>query len=78
MRRFHEGARDQREVGHHRLRHVDLARFRGSLSLLGVIPAFSGSFILTRRDDLGNTESRGQRYRYRLREREPQRQRHGH
>jgi hypothetical protein len=59
MRRFHEGAHDQREVGHHRLRHLDLARFRDSLSLLRVIAAFGGSLIVARRD-LWNTKPRGQ------------------
>ena len=80
MRRFHEGAHDQCEVGHHRLRHLDLARFRDNLSLLGVVPAFGRSFTLARRDGLGNIKSRGQRHPHRHRHPERHRlsERHGY
>ena len=62
MRRFHEGAHNQREdgtqreVGHHRLRHHGIARLHNPFGLLG-IHALGGAIciILTRRNRLANT-----------------------
>ena len=74
MRRFHEGAhenrghRAQRDADHHRLRHHDHTRFRVSLRLHREVWARLDRvvFILTGRKHLANTAGIVQRHRYRL------------
>jgi hypothetical protein len=62
MRRFHEGARNhrqddaQREIGDHRLRHLDHTRFRGNLGVLDGFVLGGTAPILARGKRLANTD----------------------
>jgi hypothetical protein len=62
VRRFHEGAHNQREagaereVGHHRVQHHGITRLRNPFGLLGIHAlGWAIGIILTRRNRLANT-----------------------